>query len=365
MHSSAGRNNNLMRYLFAVLVLAVSGYAQSPMPVPEGARAAPNLPPKAGLTLAQFYAHDPWILPDPATHAYYLYNSLPLRAGLGRSGTLAYRSEDLKTWEGPFVVFTIPDGCWADPKEGAWAPEVHFYQGKYYLFTTLHNPSRVLGRPPETPRLNYMRGTVIAEADHPLGPFHLLKMDGPIAPSNFMTLDGTFYVDSAGKPWMVYAHEWVQKNDGTMEAVPLKPDLSGAAGPPIFLFKASDAPWIDSEMKPSPKENRYVTDGPEMYRTRTGRLLMLWSSYDDRGYVETLARSRSGEIQGPWEQLGILVGHDSGHGMPFHSFDGQFLLVLHQPFRAAHAKIYQIEDAGDTLRIVRYREDLSGGQAAH
>ena len=36
-----------------------------------------------------------------------------------------------------------------------------------------------------------------------------------------MTLDGTLYVDRAGKPWMVYAHEWIQKVDGTMEAIPL------------------------------------------------------------------------------------------------------------------------------------------------
>lgn len=348
-----------MRLLLAALLLCAVATAG------RAAETAPNLPPRSNLTLADFPAHDPWILADPGTKLYYLYNSLPMRAGLGRSGTLAYTSADLRRWSGPYVVFTIPDGCWADPKQGAWAPEVHFYRGKYYLFTTLHNPSRVIAKPPEAPRLNYMRGTVIAVADRPLGPFHLLKTEGPIAPDDFMTLDGTFYVDRAGKPWMVYAHEWVQKNDGTMEAVPLKPDLSAAAGPPIFLFKASDAPWLDAEMKPSAKENRYVTDGPEMYRTRTGTLLMLWSSYDTGGYVETVARSRSGEIQGPWEQLTPLVHSDSGHGMPFRSFDGQFLLVLHQPFRAplARAKIYEIADEGDHLRIVRYREDLSGGPA--
>ena len=59
---------------------------------------------------------------------------------------------------------------------------------------------------------------------------------------------------------------------------------------------------------PNAKSAIYVTDGPEFFRTKTGRLLMLWSSYEKNsfgrdGYVETVARSKSGELKGPWEQL--------------------------------------------------------------
>ena len=65
-----------------------------------------------------------------------------------------------------------------------------------------------------------------------------------------------------GKPWMVYAHEWIQKIDGTMEAIPLTNDLTAAAGDPIYLFKASDAPWYDTESTPNTDQMPpYVTDG--------------------------------------------------------------------------------------------------------
>ena len=210
-----------------------------------------------------------------------------------------------------------------------------------------------------------MRATIIAVSDSPEGPFTLTKRDAPITPPDFMTLDGTLYVDRAGKPWMVYAHEWIQKVDGTMEAIPLTDDLSGAAGDPMHLFKASDAPWLDAQMTPSTHENHYVTDGPELFRTKKGTLLMLWASYmknelGRNGYVQTLARSTSGELKGPWVQLDPLVGNDSGHGMLFHSFDGKLMLVLHQPFQNARGKIYEMEDAGDRVRVVKYREDLSG-----
>ncbi len=328
--------------------------------------AAPQPPtPHRGLKLTEFFIHDPWILAEPSTQTYYLYTSAPARqTGLNRTGTFVYKSKDLATWEGPFVVFAVPDGGWADPQVGAWAPEVQAYKGKYYLFTTLHNPAKSL--PTLVPsRPNLMRATMIAVGDSPEGPFTLTKKDGPITPPNFMTLDGTLYVDPAGKPWMVYAHEWIQKIDGTIEALPLNDELSAAAGDPIQLFKGSDAPWLNEQAVPSTRSAIYVTDGPEFFRTKTGRLLMLWSSYEKNslgrdGYVETLARSKTGDLKGPWEQLPPLVRNDSGHGMLFRTFAGQLMLVMHQPFVSAHAKIYEMEDLGDNLRVVNYREDLSG-----
>jgi hypothetical protein len=173
-----------------------------------------------------------------------------------------------------------------------------------------------------------------------------------------MTLDGTLYVDPQGKPWLVYAHEWVQVGDGTIEAMPLTDDLA-AAGPPQLLFRASDAPWVKRSAKPS-EDQVFVTDGPELFRTRTGALLMLWSSYDANGYVQSLARSRSGTIAGPWEQLPPLVRADSGHGMLFRRFDGTLMMVLHRPFNDARGKLYVMRDAGDRVAVMREATELDG-----
>jgi hypothetical protein len=327
---------------------------------PEPPRAVRQSTPRPGQHLADFFVHDPWILAHEESRTYYLYSGARQNdRGTNRSGTLTYKSKNLRDWDGPYMVFLIPDGTWANPAEGAWAPEVHRYRDRYYLFVTLHNSGRVIDRPPDAWRVTHMRGTIIAVADSPEGPFVPIKIDGPVPPADFMTLDGTLYVED-GVPWMVYAHEWIQKIDGTMEAVPLKPDLSAAAGDPIHLFKASDAPWLNANQKPSKRQNNYVTDGPELYRTKTGQLLMLWSSYDRGSYVETVARSESGKLAGPWKQLAPLVGNDSGHGMLFKTFEGQLMMVLHQPFRRAHGKMFDMEDTGDNLKVVRPRPDLDG-----
>jgi beta-xylosidase len=352
----------------ALLALLASSLAMAAPPMPS-ANPDPDkpVPLRSGLHLTDIPIHDPWILADNTTHTYYLYTSASApMTGQNRGGTFMYKSPDLVTWQGPYTVFVCPDGSWADPPQRAWAPEVHLYKGRYYLFTTLHNPDRPIAKENvDPPRPTFMRSTIIAVSDSPEGPFKMIKTDAPTAPANFMILDGTLFIDKQNKPWMVYAHEWRQKGDGTMEAVPLKDDLSDAAGDPIHLFKASDAQWINERAVPNARTANYVTDGPEFFRTKTGKLLMLWSTYENmpnnfESYVQALARSKSGELKGPWEQLPPLVRNDSGHGMLFHSFDGKLLLVELQPFQDSRSKIYEIEDRGDTLRVAKYRDDLSG-----
>ncbi len=350
------QNTSLVLFTFSTVVLvsllSVGALADGQAPARAG---APGPYPRTGLRLPDMPLHDPWILAHRPSRTYYLYTSNIARmTGVTRTGTMVYKSKDLASWDGPFNVFQVPEGFWAT--QGGWAPEVHEYKGKFYLFTTVHDQQKIIARPPEVVETTYARGTIIAVSNSPDGLFTPVK-NGPIPPADLMTLDGTLYVDPAGSPWMVYAHEWIQARDGTMEAIQLKTDLTDAApGAPIVLFKASAAPWLD----PATPKDHYVTDGPQFFRTKDGHLLMLWSSYENGSYVETVARSSSGTLKGPWEQLAPLVKEDSGHGMLFRSFEGQLMMVLHRPFRNARGKIYEMEDLGNNLRVVRERTDLDG-----
>ena len=325
-----------------------------------------QVPVQENLKLADIRMHDPWMVADKSSQTYFMYEGgMTGTAGQRRSGVIAYKSKDLKSWSGPYVVFEVPDNGWADPTAGVWAPEVHSYKGKYYLFATLNNykapivPKEPAGNARNVTKIEvtyggtgwHLRGTQVFVSDSLLGPFKAIS-EKPIPPADYMSLDGTLYVED-GKPYMIYAHEWIQLVDGNMEAVEMTPDLTSAAGEPFYLFKASDAPWLGDRRETINSAHPYVTDGPELYKTRTGKLLMIWSSYDKGSYVETLAHSTSGKLAGPWKQDGILVGGDSGHGMIFRAFDGRLMLVLHQPFdgRLARAKIYEIEDTGDSLKV--------------
>ena len=79
-------------------------------------------------------------LPHEETKTYYLYTATRCdESGAPRAGVITYKSKDLKNWDGPYIVFSVPDDSWADPRQGACAAEVHSYHGKYDLFVTLHN----------------------------------------------------------------------------------------------------------------------------------------------------------------------------------------------------------------------------------
>lgn len=322
--------------------------------------------------LADFWAHDPFILAHEADRTYYLYTSSP-----DAPVVTAYRSADLRHWTGPTTVFTIPEGSWANPSEAPWASEVHEYEGRFYLFTTLHDSDHAL--PPASDGTSQLsarhpdgrvyapiaRGTVIGVADSPLGPFELVDPGAPVAPQDFMTLDGTLYVDESGQPWMVYAHEWVQLLDGTIEAIRLDADLRRAVGDPVHLFRGSEAKFLRERTPSALSPVPYVTDGPQLRRLAGGGLLMLWATYRREGaaseYVETMAISRSGALEGPWEQLDILVDGNAGHGMLFTTFDGALMLVLHRGMGTPHvrAQLFEVvEDESAGLRVVADRSDL-------
>ena len=291
------------------------------------------------------YIRDPFIVPDAQKGIYYMYASSSQKGRNGQTlgGVTVYKSKDLKTWEGPKQVFTVPEDNWITGT--VWAPEVHRYNGRYYLFATLNSDIEWKKRQEGWPAFTF-RGTQIFHADSPEGPF--LPFDRlPHTPMDLMALDGTLWVED-GTPYMVFCHEWVQMVDGTMEVVELKPDLSASVGQPLRLFYASSAPWTPENRK------SYVTDGCFLYRTKSGKLLMIWSSFSKEGYAIGVAESTSGKITGPWEQhTEPLFNRDGGHGMIFTTFEGKLCIVFHQPNSggAERAHIFELEDTGNALTV--------------
>ena len=265
------------------------------------------------MKLNEIHVRDPFVLPWEGT--YYMYGTRGETAFSKQAyGFDVYVSRDLTGWESPREVFHRPDGFWAD--HNYWAPEVHVYQGRFYMFATFASGKNRLG-------------TAVLRADSPLGPF-LPWSKETLTPADWRCLDGTLYVDQSGVPYLVFSREWKQVHDGQICAVKLSDDLSGPAGEPFVLFRASAG---RPAIRPFLFKN-YVTDGPFLLRTEDGRLHLLWSSFGKGGYVQAMAHSDNDEIDGRWTvDQKLLFEKDGGHGMIFRTFDSKWLLVLHQPNR--------------------------------
>ena len=180
--------------------------------------------------------------------------------------------------------------------------------------------------------------------------------DKTYLPAEKPTLDGTLWVDTDGKPYMVYCYEWLQTWDGTIEKIELKPDLSGSVGEGQLLFRASDSRWsrevIDGDTVASK-----VTDGPYLFRTQTGRLGMIWTSWIYDVYTQGVAYSESGTLDGPWvQEEQPITPPNFGHGMLFRTFDGQLLMSVHSHkdinghyHRVPH--LFKVDDSGDKIVV--------------
>ena len=93
---------------------------------------------------ADIQIRDPFILPVAETKTYYMVDKMAVRLeeGSTRQGVGVYTSKDLERWEGPKPVFHYPDGFWIDGN--IWAPEMHRYRGKYYVFATFNSKGRLV-----------------------------------------------------------------------------------------------------------------------------------------------------------------------------------------------------------------------------
>jgi len=265
------------------------------------------------INVIDIQIRDPFIFCGQAGKKYYMYGTTDKNCWEGPGcGFDAYVSSDLENWEGPFEAFRPDDDFWG--KENFWAPEVHEYNGRYYMFATFKNPERP-------------RGTAILVSDSPVGPF-VEHSAGAVTPRDWECLDGTLYIDDQANPWIVFCHEWTQVYDGEICAARLSDDLSKMISEPVLLFKASDSRWAQPYEWQG--KSGYITDGPFLI-SYAGKLIMIWSSFIDDEYAIGLAYSDARDILGPWRHAPDPIYIGGGHAMVFEDISGEKKLAFHQP----------------------------------
>lgn len=147
-----------------------------------------------------------------------------------------------------------------------WAAELHRYKDKYYYFATFTNRSV---------KIDTVAGNIIERRAS-----HVLVSNKPDSP-------------------------YVPMQD------------------PIYL--PAHMPTLDSKEHPNK-----VTDGPYLFRTKTGRLGMIWTSWVYDVYTQGVAYSQSGTLDGPWiHEKDPITPPNFGHGMLFTTLEGKLLMSVH------------------------------------
>ncbi|MDR3217646.1 MAG: glycoside hydrolase family 43 protein [Dysgonamonadaceae bacterium] len=305
---------------------------------------AQRFPVRTDVPLDSIQLSDPFIFADNDSKTYFM---------TGTGGTV-WKSKDLRLWTGPFWVVETDTNSWMGKRPMIWAAEIHKYNGKYYYFATFTN---------RDVKIDTIKGTAIERrachilvSDKPDGKY--VPMNEPTyLPADMPTLDATLWVED-GQPYMLYCHEWLQNWNGTVEIIPLKPDLSGAAGNRKVLFFASESPWSREKIAERDDVPNRVTDGPYVFRTQTGKLGIIWTSWVHDIYTQGVAYSDNGKLSGNWTQeREPLTPPDFGHGMLFRTFEGKLLMSIHSHRIDEHGRtiriphLFEVDDSGDRIRV--------------
>ena len=172
------------------------------------------------------YAADPFVLLHDGT--YYLY------ATSASDGFKHWTSHNLSEWEEQGYAFRKTGDSWG--KESFWAPEVIYYQGRFYMIYSASG---------ETAYGKGMR-ICLAVSDSPGGPFK--DLHAPLFDLGFSCIDGHVYVDgekpylyfemvgAVGEHWKGQGYLW-----GMVMGVELSRDLSTLLREPtLCLYTSQD-----------------------------------------------------------------------------------------------------------------------------
>lgn len=290
---------------------------------------------------------DPYIYPDPETKTYYLTSS----------GGRMWKSKDLVMWEGPYNVIDL-SGTWCEKAGFAAAAEIHKVGDYYYYAGTWSDHGDLIEQVPRRYNVPHNQ-TYLLRSENVEGPYVPFSVTPgyDYQPREWDCIDGTLYEED-GRIYMVFVHEWTQIIDGTMDYIELSSDLTHTISDhPVTLFRASEAPYCGEmnslgEATFGLKMPGWVTDGPQLFRTQTGRLGMLWSTWGEERYLQAVCYSESGTIDGPWvQEPEPFLSNNSGHGMLFRDFDGRLLYVVHHAEGDGPRKpqLWNVDDSGDRL----------------
>ncbi len=282
------------------------------------------------MKLADINVRDPFFyIENGVTYLYRTLHSYAENEIPDECGFCVFVSKDGENFEKK-VIFKATSTFWAD--QDFWAPEMHKIGDKYYLFGTAYKEGK-------------RRASHIFVCDTPDGVF--LPMEKQLTPPEWDCLDATYFEEN-GERYTLFCHEWLQIQNGEICLSRLDENLK-PCGEVKTLFQATDAPWVRSIY---PDKGCYVTDGPFVYRLKSGKLLMLWSSFGERGYAVGMATAD--KIDGKWKQIEKpLIEENGGHAMLFEK-EGRLFISYHVPNNpngAERACVREVVDNGEFLDL--------------
>ncbi len=277
---------------------------------------------------------DPFVFKD-TDGTYYLYTT-----NAGGNGYIAYTSRDLVNWSSIGYVLSKTDVSVSgvDTLTNFWAPEVSYYDGKYYMIVTVNEH------------------LLVATGDSPAGPFSTPENYSYIFENK--AIDGHLFFDDDGKVYLYYVvagyDSYLAKSGNVIWGCEFNMStLKPVSGTEKRLVWAAQS-WENSS-------GHNVAEGPEVFK-RNGKYYMLYTAngYTYAYYAVGAATATTPLGSYTKQTSPILVGSNAvgavgvGHCCYTYSPDNtEMWMVYHK-----HAGLNQIENREICLDKITF--DSSG-----
>ena len=272
------------------------------------------------------HIRDPFVLVHGG--AYYLLGTTGDDCWNAGSNLKLFKSADLETFE-EHCTMVSPELL--KGYTNIWAPELHEYNGKFYLVFSVFCKEKG-------------RGSIIFCSDGLNSGFKPLTGEY-ITPEGWGCLDATLFV-YGGKPYLCFSNEWTTPitgdGDGSLFIAELSKDLKKLVEKPRKIISGKYSGFA-TEINIDNKIFGYVAEGPYLYE-ENGGVVLLWSTYTKTGYSVIKSVSKNG-IYGEYVYEKKIFEKDGGHCMRFLSLKGKPLIALHQPNFSPEERMKIIEES--------------------
>lgn len=258
----------------------------------------------------EIHIRDPFVFVEDGM--YYLLGTTGDDPWGKASDLTLYQSRDLEEFTKKCTMVTDNS---LDEYTNIWAPEMHKYNGKYYLIVSVFKQEKG-------------RGSIIFVSDELDDNFKMLTGEY-VTPQGWGCLDATLFVYE-DKPYLCFSNEWTtpisKDGDGSLFMAELSNDLTAIVGEPKKIVSGKNSGYA---VEIGDKVRGYIAEGPWLYE-QDGKIVLLWSTVTKTGYSVLKSVSSNG-IFGDYIFERVIFEKDGGHCMCFTDLKGDRKITLHQP----------------------------------
>jgi GH43 family beta-xylosidase len=270
------------------------------------------------MKINDIHIRDPYII--KANGNYYLLGTTGNDCWEAGSDLNLYKSNNLFDFEN--IGAMVDKSIFCD-YTNIWAPEMHYFNKKYYLILSVYQKGKG-------------RGSIILYSESIEKKYQLLTGDY-ITPTNWDCLDATLFIQNK-KPYLVFSNEWIntvkKDGDGALYVSELSKDLKEFITEPKKIISGKDCGFATEITNNG--ISGYVAEGPFLIEEK-GKINLFWSTFTPKGYC--VVKSVADSVFGEYKFDKFVFEDDGGHCMVFEDFNGKQRIIFHKPNNSPYERM--------------------------